>query len=177
MKIQHYEQIGLHSAQTQTHFCLLLWLTAFSFGNAAHHTCVVMSSIFFSVLYEIWCHHSAPCPMIGSREMWGHSTFPKCNINHNDFQKNQSAVQGRAALTVDQHLLNTWIRKIMSLPFWFNHSVGPILLQCDSLITMISTSGTYVQHLLSSSIMAAKLSISYIHWKHLFEMWGIQGWV
>lgn len=99
----------------------------------------VMSSIFSSVLYKIWCHHSAPCPLIWSREMWGHSSFPKCNINHNDFQKTK--VQSKA---VDQHLQTTWIRKIMSLPFWFNHSIGPILLQCDILITMISTSGTYV---------------------------------
>lgn len=55
--------------------------------------------------------------------------------------------QGRV-FRVDQHLLNTWIRKIMSLPFWFNHNIGLILLQCDNLITMISTSGTYIQYLL-----------------------------
>ena len=96
---------------------------------------------FSSVLYEKWCHHSAPCPMIRSREMWGHCSFPKRNINHRE-----TRVQSKAGLCSE------WIgtsethgpEKIMSLPFWFNHGVGLILQQCDTLITMISTRATYV---------------------------------
>lgn len=158
----------LHTVRTHTQLRLSPWLTAFCFGSGAHHTCAVMSSILSSVLYELWCHLSAPCPMIRSREMWGHSGFPKRNINHNDFQKSKVQSKAGAAFRADQHLPNTWIRKVMSLPFWFNHSVGLILPQCDILITMISTSGTYVQHLLSSGFVGAKLSeqsISHIHYK------------
>lgn len=164
MKMQHYDSIQLTSFMlyTQTQCCDL----RLCFGSDARHTCVVMSSVFSSVLYEIWCHHSEPCPMIRSREMWGHSSFPKWNINHNDFQNNQSAVQGRAVLGVHQHRLYTWIRKIMSLVFWFNLSVSFMLLQLDTLITMISASGTYVRVVLCSS------RASHTFWKHLFKMWS-----
>lgn len=64
--------------------------------------------------------------------------FPKCNINHSDVQKTEVLSK-----QVDQHLQNPWMGKIMSLVFGFNHRVDFILLHCDTLITMISTSGTY----------------------------------
>lgn len=83
--------------------------------------------------------------------------FPKCNINHSDFQKTKVLSE-----QVDQHLQNTWIRKIMSLVFGFNHRVGLILLHCDTLITMISTSGTY-------AFVVFKLHGSKIE---LAEQWG-----
>lgn len=42
----------------------------------------------------------------------------------------------------------------------------------DTLITMISASGTYVQYLLSSFMAArqSELSISHVQWKHLLEI-------
>lgn len=32
--------------------------------------------------HELWCHNSASCPVLQSREMWGQLTFPKRNIHH-----------------------------------------------------------------------------------------------
>lgn len=82
--------------------------------------------------------------------------------------------------------------EIMSLPFWFNHSVGLILQQCDTLITMISTRATYVysiccaraQHLTHSrktsvqNVMHLRVSIPNYKKKHSLSssfVWCAQG--
>lgn len=152
-----------------TQFCLLLWPLALCFGSVAHHTCVVMSSIFSSVLmkYNVVIQRPARWYDPGKCEVTP-SSFPKCNINH----EWQSAIQGRAVHKVNQHLLSTWIRKVKSLPFWFNVSVSLILLQCDSLITMIRISGTYVQYLFFSSFIAAAWASHTFTEKVLFKMWS-----
>lgn len=59
---------------------------SFKTESIPDHICLVMSSI-FSLLCEIWCHNSVPCPVLQSREMWGQLGFPKCNIHHSDSQR------------------------------------------------------------------------------------------
>lgn len=75
--------------------------------------------------------------------MWGHPSFPKCHINHNDFQ--ETKVQSEAVCVQPGSAPPKHMDQENNVEaVWFNDRIDLIELQCDILITMISASGTFL---------------------------------